>query len=262
MPQPRTLRLMTFNIAHGRGLSLYQGFHSERGIQKNLRKIADVLKENNVDMIAMQEVDEDSHWNRNINLLQYICDHTDLDYTAMGINTRRPGPKPLKYGNAILSRYPLVSWESMPFGSATLGEKGFLYVEAKVKEEIVCLVNLHLDYRSKQRRVEQIEKLIDWLRDRKHPGFDNKKLAPIVCGDFNSQSKTAGDAVRHLFDYLHQEEHGHYTVYPRDARTFPTYWPSTGIDFVILPEPYRKVRCEVIRSFVSDHRPVLLEFTY
>ncbi len=253
---------MTFNIAHGRGLSLYQGFHTGWGIRKNVRKIAELVKTHEVDVLAMQEVDESSFWNSNLDLLELILDATPLVYKAMGVNTMRSGKKPLRYGNAVLSRYPLVSWENMPFGNATLGEKGFLYVETKIRDDVICVVNLHLDYRSRQKRIEQIEQLIDWLRDRKHPGFDNRKIAPIICGDFNSRSKTAGDAVRHLFEYLQSSEHGNYRVYPRDARTFPAHLPSTGIDFILLPEPYRRVQCQAIRSFVSDHCPVLLEFEH
>jgi hypothetical protein len=40
---PRSLRILTLNIAHGRGLSAYQGFHSQKGIERCLRRVAVLL---------------------------------------------------------------------------------------------------------------------------------------------------------------------------------------------------------------------------
>ena len=65
------LRLLTLNIAHGRGLSTYQGFHRARGIERNLLRIARLLDREGPDIVAMQEVDEDSHWNQRIHLLDF-----------------------------------------------------------------------------------------------------------------------------------------------------------------------------------------------
>jgi len=45
-------RVITFNIAHGRGLSLYQGFHSAKYIERNLARITSVLTEADVDFVV------------------------------------------------------------------------------------------------------------------------------------------------------------------------------------------------------------------
>lgn len=257
----RLLRVVTFNIAHGRGLSFYQGFHSEKGILKNVDRIGQLLQKHRADVIALQEIDEDSHWNKNINLLAALQSHTGFEHAVLGVNNHRLGRKPLKYGNAILSRFPVQSWENTRFGNKDLGEKGFLYAEVQVDGGVIVpIINLHLDYKSKRNRIVQIEHIIDWIRERKHPGEETRRLAPIVCGDFNSRSLLAGDAVRHLFNYL--ADHGHYAVYPLNSRTFPAHWPRTGIDFILLPEPYKKLHCEVLPTRTSDHCPVLLEFEY
>ncbi len=257
------IRIITFNIAHGRGLSFYQGFHRERGIRRNASRIAELFVEARADIVAMQEVDVHSYWNKQVNLLETIQNEAGFPHTAMGANTVRGGHQPLNYGNATLSHYPMVSWENMPFGNATLGEKGFLYTEIKIPDtgELICVVNLHLDFR-RAKRLQQMEQLIDWLRDRPHPGFDGRKIAPIVCGDFNCRSSQARDAVQHLFNFLREEDHGHYEIYPENARTFPTYLPTKSIDFILLPEPYRCIHCQVLKANLSDHRPVLLELEY
>lgn len=250
---------MTFNIAHGRGLGLYQGFTSERKLRMTLSRIGQLVRDLNVDIVALQEVDEDSHWNRNMNLLRIIQEACGLPHAEMGVNNRRSGRKPLAYGNAILSRYPFHHWENNPFGSATLGGKGFLYAEVDVEGHYLPLINLHLDYRSRLRRLAQVENILKYLEGRAHPGIPGQRLAPIICGDFNAGQKHAEDAVNYLLRFM--RAHRIYHIYPAGKNTFPAYLPQRALDFIFLPDPYQAVHCEVLRTFLSDHRPVLLEFS-
>jgi len=237
---------------------LYQKFSPPSRIRKNLRAIGKLLRNIRADIVALQEVDEDSHWNWSINLLEEIRSACGLPYAELGVNNRRGGRKPLAYGNAVLSRYPLKRWENRAFGKSTLGEKGFLYAEIDFHGHLLPLLNLHLDFRSRRRRLEQVESIIDYVVKQAHPGTNGDPLAPIICGDFNSRSQPKQDAVNHLFDHI--LEHREYRRYPDSGFTFPSHFPSWTIDFVFLPFPYKMTRCEILPDCLSDHRPVLLEF--
>lgn len=253
----KTLRILTLNIAHGRGLSTYQGFHSSKGIQRNLNRIAHLLKKAGADVVAMQEVDEDSHWNRGIHLLDYIQEKADYAHSYLGVHNRRVGRLPLAYGNGLLSRFPIEHAEHQAFGQASLGEKGFLCTELNVHGDILPVVNLHLDFKSRRRRIEQVEHLIQFLEDKHYTQEGRPHLSPIVCGDFNSRSGKPSDAVRHLFSYL--QEQCAYQLYPEgEVRTFPSILPTHGLDFIFVPPSYRVKHCKVLRSYVSDHRPVFV----
>ena len=157
------LRLLTLNIAHGRGLSTYQGFHGARGIERNLRRIGTLLAREGADIVALQEVDEDSHWNKRIHLLDFLKKEVGYDHSHLGVHNRRLGRLPLAYGNGVLSRVPIEHAEHQAFGTSELGEKGFLYTEHALASGHLPVVNLHLDYKSRQRRIEQIERLIAYL---------------------------------------------------------------------------------------------------
>lgn len=255
---PSTIRLLTFNIAHGRGLSLYQGFHGEKRLRKNLERIAAVLQKSGADIAALQEVDQDSHWNKQLDILAILQAQSGHGHHLYGINTRREGRKRLNYGNGILSRFPVHLWENNPFGQATLGEKGFLYAEFDVGNHHLPLINLHLDFRSRKRRIHQVERIIKFITDKSCPNRRDKPVAPIICGDFNSGSEKVDDAVAHLFNFV--KSHGDYHLYPQGARTFPSHMPRKAIDFVLLPAFYRMTHVEVLRTYTSDHRPVLVEF--
>lgn len=253
----RQLRILTLNIAHGRGLSTYQGFHGVRGIERNLLRIARLLQREEADIVAMQEVDEDSHWNKRIHLLDFIKKEVGYAHSHLGVHNRRGGRLPLAYGNGVLSRYPIEHADHQAFGTSELGEKGFLYTEHTLPSGHLPIVNLHLDYKSRLRRIEQIERLIAFLEKRHALQGSETYLSPVVCGDFNSRSGKLNDAVAHLFKYL--EEQCAYQLYPKNGRTFPSLLPVHGVDFVLVPPSYKVLRCEILRSYVSDHRPVLID---
>lgn len=125
--------LMSFNIAHGRGLSLYQGFHSSNSIRKNLEKIARIVREHSPDIVAFQEIDQSSHWNKHIDLLKHIQDETGYPHSKHGIHNTRFGRKPLCYGNAFLSKHPILNCQVHPFGEKTVGEKGFMEAQVQTR---------------------------------------------------------------------------------------------------------------------------------
>ncbi|MFP4166821.1 MAG: endonuclease/exonuclease/phosphatase family protein [Opitutales bacterium] len=254
---PPQFRLLTLNIAHGRGLSTYQGFQGTRRIERNLRRIAGMLRSYTPDIVALQEVDEDSHWNKHIHLLEFLREAANYPYSHLGVHNRREGKRPLAYGNGMLSRFPIEHAEHEAFGDAELGEKGFLYTELAVASGHLPVVNLHLDFRSRRRRIEQIESLITYLERRHVEKGGEGYLSPLVCGDFNSRSGKTNDAVRHLFEYL--EEQCAYRLFPQTGRTFPALLPTHGFDFILVPPTCEVVHSEVLRSYVSDHRPVLID---
>jgi endonuclease/exonuclease/phosphatase family metal-dependent hydrolase len=256
------LTLVTFNIAHGRGLSLYQGFHTARGIHANLARIGKLLAAHGADIVAFQEIDESSHWNKHINLLDHLRKESGLTHAYLGVNNRREGLKPLAYGNAILSRHPIRFWQNNPFGTATIGEKGFLYAEVDVGGHALPIINLHLHHRSRKQRIQQVEHVLEYMRTRPCPNrAGSHLLAPIICGDFNTHSRRVGDAVQHMFEAL--LKHGDYEIWPHPkAKTFPAHLPGRALDFILIPRPYRALRCEVLRAYISDHRPVLVEIEF
>jgi endonuclease/exonuclease/phosphatase family metal-dependent hydrolase len=42
--------------------------------------------------------------------------------------------------------------------------------------------------------------------------------------------------------------------------TFPSPLPQRALDFVFLPAGCTMARCDIVRSMLSDHRPVVVEF--
>jgi len=253
----RRFRLVTLNLAHGRGLNPIQGTTSAEGLRRNLRRVAALLRRIKPDVVALQEIDQRSAWAGNFDQLDYLLDHTDLTYSVFGVHNRREGRINLAYGNAILSRHPIVSSETVSFGNRSIGEKGFVFAEIDIPGGHLPLVNLHLHYRSRAKRFDQLGQLIRFLRDKRDTHSAAWDMLPIVCGDFNTPEKRTDvtAALKHHLDSL-----AAYTLHPRRGRTFPSLLPVRLLDFVFLPPRALRARGRVLRSLVSDHRPVMVDF--
>src|SRR3954470_21438083 len=106
------LRLVTFNIAHGRGLNPIQGLTTQRKLRENLRRIAGLLDRLAPDVVALQEIDERSRWGGNVDHLDYRRVHARFSHSVFGINNRRTALLNLSYGNALLSRHTIRAAET------------------------------------------------------------------------------------------------------------------------------------------------------
>jgi endonuclease/exonuclease/phosphatase family metal-dependent hydrolase len=82
--------------------------------------------------------------------------------------------------------------------------------------------------------------------------------APIICGDFNNPG-TSNDATASLLSHL--SDYADYVLHPGIGRTFPSLLPRRALDFIFLPGGCKESKGEVIASHLSDHRPVMAEFT-
>jgi endonuclease/exonuclease/phosphatase family metal-dependent hydrolase len=254
------LRIITFNIAHGRRLAPIQGLTSGRKIRLTLLKIAALLTELAPDVVALQEIDECSRWAGNFDQLEFLREAAGFPHAVFGINNRREGLINLCYGNALLSRHPILTTTNVAFGKSRVGEKGFMFAELDVHGRCIPIVNLHLHYRSRVHRFIQAGQLIAWLQEKIRERHAAWAIPPIVCGDFNNSAARA-DATAALLRELSGHGHGAYTLHPHGgARTYPSPLPSRALDFVLLPPGCHRSRGEVVRAMLSDHRPVMVNF--
>ncbi|MCP4376056.1 MAG: hypothetical protein GY794_07780, partial [bacterium] len=75
------LRVVTYNIAHGRGTSDTNWQLDARDAQINrLREIANLLKEQKADIVVLNEVDFDSVWSGGMNQGRYIAENAGFPF--------------------------------------------------------------------------------------------------------------------------------------------------------------------------------------
>jgi endonuclease/exonuclease/phosphatase family metal-dependent hydrolase len=129
------------------------------------------------------------------------------------------------HGNAILSRYPIVSWENLDVSSHLFESRGLLHCEIEVPAHgrVHCLcVHLALDERGRGRQLRQmIDRVVEAVPD-DHP--------LIVAGDFNDWRNRAGRrlAAELGLTEVFRDDRG------RPARSFPAGFPIFRLDRIYV----------------------------
>lgn len=238
------LRVATYNIQHGRGTD----------DQVDLERIASVIQDLEIDLIFLQEVD--SNWSRSghVNQVQQLAKLTGLKHTffapALRIPIGRAGER--SYGNAVLSRYPLVEAVAHALPRRALNEpRNLISVRWMPRPDTtLTLWGTHLSTDTLERR-QQLAAI--------------EQLAPpdgmaFLFGDLNS-SISQGD-VQVLLQGGWIDVWSHLNEEP--GATFPSHQPTARIDYILATEKslatVRHIKAPV--TLASDHLPVVMEIDF
>jgi endonuclease/exonuclease/phosphatase family metal-dependent hydrolase len=130
------------------------------------------------------------------------------------------------HGNAILSRFPILSWENVDVSAHRMESRGLLHCEIALPawpEPLHCVcVHLGLAARWRRRQIAALEERIH------HMVPDAAPL--IVAGDFNDWRGTAGEG---LIENLNLVEVFQHTT-GRPARSFPAAMPLLRLDRIYV----------------------------
>jgi endonuclease/exonuclease/phosphatase family metal-dependent hydrolase len=240
------LRIMTLNIAHGRGDSFHQLLQSSATTRTNLDSIATLLKDSGAHVVALQEADGPSFWSGNFSHIDYLSNNGDYHRSVHGAHADGLG---LSYGTALIARLDLRDPRVITFDPALSPvPKGFVVstVSWPGKPDVeVDIVSLHLDFASESTRKQQAQELINTLQDRQRP--------LIVTGDFNN-GWAENSTVRYICQALAL------TAYRPQAPGLETF-PALGerLDWILVSAGIAFRFYQVIPDSVSDHRGVLAE---
>jgi endonuclease/exonuclease/phosphatase family metal-dependent hydrolase len=239
----QTIRVATYNI------------HKCVGIDRRYspERIADVLREIEADVIALQEVVCHSDRGSREHQAEFLADQLSMDF-CFGENRKHFGGD---YGNVILSRFPISSFQNHDISVNQREPRGCLRASIRVPgADEFHFMNLHLGTSFFERR-EQVRKLLV-----EHV-LDDPKIAGrrIIAGDFNEW--ISGLATR-LFKLNFQ------SVDPKlhlgTLRTFPGIVPLVHLDHVYFDDAFVLKSALLHRSrkalMASDHLPIVavLEF--
>ena len=215
-------------------------------------------------MVVLNEVDFDAPWSHGIDQAQVIARAAGYPYVVEVPNLDvRVGPVLYRFGNALLSRYPLVDASVVDLPAFSLletflaGKKRGLAVTVETPDGPVRLVGVHLSHRSEAVRVASARHLIALAR--------GCPLPVIIAGDMNSTPSTfpraqLDDADRNAMDVLRAT--GRWRRRPlatprANELTFHSARPTRVIDWILVPRPWTVEAYEVLDTDLSDHLPVV-----
>jgi endonuclease/exonuclease/phosphatase family metal-dependent hydrolase len=239
-PAPGTeaaLTVMTYNIRHGRGMD----------DRVDLERIARLIHEHRPDLVALQEVDQGVARTQGRDLPGELSRLTGMT-VVFGKNIDHQGGD---YGNAILSRHPVLASTNLHYRMLREGEqRGLLQTTIDLRGEQITFHSTHLDFRP-----DPAERLSNVVEIKAATDARPGQLT-IVAGDFNDHPGGAvHDALKATFvDAWEQAGRG-------AGFTHSSTQPKSRIDYVFVRpvNGWKVTRAEVLPSLASDHLPLLVE---
>jgi endonuclease/exonuclease/phosphatase family metal-dependent hydrolase len=242
-----TLRVMTLNLAHGRGEAFHQLLQKSDATVQNLNEISAMLQREGADIVALQEADGPSYWSGNFHHVDYLARRAVFSSAVNGMHVDGLG---LAYGTALLSKLELRHAEAITFNpDLAMTPKGFIVstIDWPGQPHVqVDVVSLHLDFSSEHIRRQQALELIGFMRGRNRP--------MIVMGDFNADWGGKDTAVQLIATELSLNA---YDPAGTGQITFPNH--NRRLDWILVSSGLEFREYQVVADAVSDHRGVIAE---
>lgn len=223
-------RVLTYNIHHGEGTDG----------RIDIERIAGIIRETRADVVCLQEVDRGVGRSGRIDIDAKLAERLGMEL-AYGPNLRLDGGH---YGNATLTRFPIVAQENIPLPTPEGQEpRGCLRTTLEIGAHRVDVYNMHFGLTSAQRK-EQASALAARLGEG----------PAVVAGDLNA--RPGGPVLRILAGKLRD------TFLEAEARgstEAPGEFGDHRIDYVLVSRHIDVLSSRVVSAppadVASDHLP-------
>jgi len=242
------LRILSYNI------------HRAIGVDRRFRpeRIATILAHHDADIVLLQEVDVGVPRSQGMDLAQELAERPGYPHHALGLNVQlREG----MYGNATLSRYPIVKERNIDLTIESGKARGCLYtgiaMPAKTMEHAeIAVFNLHLGLSFKE-RPRQIGMLVR-SDECRALGLEDSCL---VGGDLNDWQTRLAPIFTEILEFECATNHG--WGYQKSFLTYPSLAPRVGLYKIFCRGALEIVGCRRCRLRVSKvasyHLPVIAD---
>ena len=235
------IKVMSYNIHRGNP-------PSQQANVIDLQATADVIKAQRPDLVSLNEVDV--HTKRSgikLNEAKELGRLTGMHaYFAKAMDYDEG-----QYGDAVLSRYPIVDSMryELPFAVAGSEPRDIAMIKIEVKGEVLLFASTHLDHlASEENRILQANTIVNQILPRlKHP--------LIIGGDLNARPES--ETIRTMGKKLTMGCMG-----GGCPLTFPYDKPDRSIDYIMVTPGEKfefKSYTAISGMLASDHLPLVAE---
>ncbi len=243
-------RVMTYNIH--RAIGLDRRFRPDRLVR--------IISSHSPDIVLLQEVDEGVPRSRELDLARELAAALGYPYVAIGHNvTLRQG----RYGNATLSRFPIVSRRNIDLTIGRHKRRGCQHATIVLttragRSHRLEVFNLHLGLSARERE-RQVALL---ARSRELASLSASDVGCLVGGDFNDWRSLLQPLFSILLRFRCATDHAQSGRQP--IPTYPAFFPRGPLDRIYYRGALRLLsvrRCRLrLSRIASDHLPIVADF--
>ncbi len=149
-----------------------------------LSTISEEIKTVNPDIIGIQELDNNTQRTNNSNQLEILAKMSGYEYFYFSKTIDFDGGE---YGHGIMSKYPIINFESIPFSIQGNENRCFSRAIIEINGERIAFYNTHLDFGGNM-QPQQITEIFYLAQKDKYS---------IITGDMNCTPDTYKDCFNH-----------------------------------------------------------------
>jgi endonuclease/exonuclease/phosphatase family metal-dependent hydrolase len=228
-----SVKILSVNMNKGKNI----------GALSNLKKLAEIIKQNEIDIVALQDISIPITASRP----DYVKELKKLTDMELALGTNRL-PQMGEHGNAILSRLPIMKTDNLMLPALKKNnDHGVLYAAIDLGAMKVIMINTHLDEaigdKDEQRIAEAFKKL--------QGQFSEYQM--FICATFYDEQNSP------LLKTLSASYTSAIT-----SNTYPASEPKQQYSYVFYPRQ-SNFTTEDRRTFdtgISTHRAIIAKLTY
>lgn len=241
------LRVLSYNIHKGLTVG---------NLKYVMAEIRSTIQASQADIVFLQEVigspavHKKNQIKSAVSQFEYLA-HQFWPFYVYGKNVIS---KKRHYGNAILSKFPIIEQTNINLTVNRLEKRGLLHAIIKYPENRkLHLMGLHLNLGEKKRK-EQLNLICEYILNNT---LNTDSI--IVAGDFNDWR----ERISSIFQKNLNLEEAFLTLHGQHARTFPSLVPLLPLDRIYyrgLKIIEAKILGEKAAGFLSDHLALIADF--
>lgn len=245
------IKLMTYNIWGGKSYKEYIGGTPEAECTRDTAPVAQVIKAADVDVVSLNEVFNCTACGNQAEQIAHLAGFSYYHF-APALERSVVGGF---YGNAILSKYPIVKIEEKVIpaeNGVRLAEQRVVFCATldcagKMLDVIVSHFGL-----VEEEKIRAVNAVLD---------FKNKSRSKCVfMGDMNSiRESVHAERLKKAFRMANEKEElitWPVEYVPPELQTFSTPLWNRQIDYIFVSDGISVNKTEAIYSLASDHKPL------
>jgi endonuclease/exonuclease/phosphatase family metal-dependent hydrolase len=237
-----TIKILSINIEGGVNNSrsyfgylttIFKNFFPHSN--KPLYELSEYIKEENIDIVGLTEVDGGSFRTKHISQVKMLSSLTGLEHNSFN-PTYKLG-KIINQGDGLLSRFSEHNREYYKLFSKH--PRYLEFATTNIDNTQIHIIVTHLSL-GRKARIKELKQIVSILKHDIHP--------KILMGDFNTENQ---DDLKIL------SEAGLNSVH--SAKTFPSWKPKKAIDHIFVSSEFSIIKTYVCPIRISDHLGVYAE---